>query len=995
MRQPTRRYLSLYVSNDEQSVFTTALEIESIAERASYVRLACGGDDSMRVRIESLLAAHAVEDGLLDAPLAAEAQDIASAIESPGTAIGRYTIVELLGEGGFGVVYKARQEEPIRRLVALKVTKLGMDTEQIVSRFNSERQALALMDHPNIASVHDAGATDDGRPFFVMELVDGISITEFCDRERLTIRDRLNLFVLVCRAIQHAHEKGVIHRDVKPSNVLVTRKDGIPYPKVIDFGIATAAADDEADLSNGQWAGTPAYMSPEQVVLGKAHVDLRTDVYGLGVLLYELLIGRTPHVCLESDTDVGITEIRRRIEQEDPQSPSEALRNVSTRRAAVLAERRQTDAGHLVTSCRGDLDCIVMKALRRQPRERYDSVLEFARDIERLLRNEPIHARSSNVLYRGRKFLSRHRRPLAGIAGMVTLLTIVAVPLLYSWNSQRVQEAQRLNVNRQKIERALVEADRLHEQALVAGSTDLQKITKAVEAARRAEALVDSAEADDPLQRRIHEYLVRLRKEESDRRFLSTIDRAQIDIVGSEPAEQLENEQTLLEAFEALGIVVGVDDPQTAARVLNESTTEVQGRAVAAIDIWCGLYCQDTPDRRAWLLDLARIVDPHPWRLRLRDAVRRMDRAALESLANDKELGQQSPSCFIVLIQALQQSQSRHALTVLQRATDAYPNVLFFNTVLGNYYSQRARRFDADAAQKAIRYLSAALALRPTEPRILNNLGMNLSRVGDHQRAVRLLQKATQSHPKFWYSWHNLGLAKMRSGDYHAAAEAWTESIKLLPTIADRPDVEKLLKRTLVMLRDARRLGALRSMFDDHTWSFTSERPPDWPAEAVAKLQIPSGVDQWREGETPFGSSYFAPRTPWSDRHIWLHRSFDAAKADDGLPWVLVVRAVARVQVYLDGQRVLDERFTRDEPRCFPLESSQTQQGQHTITVFAISAGNERCVDIDLGPCDLELIDAECHRQWQDTIQWFRDNDDTEDSTVKLIVNALDRANDD
>src|SRR5437773_8629601 len=330
----------------EDEIFEAALQQATREKRATYLNEACGDDARLRERVEALLNAHDQAGEFLEQPpagVSAKTFVVTTAMvpvtEGPGDRIGRYKLRENLGEGGCGVVYVAEQEEPVRRRVALKVIKLGMDTKQVVARFEAERQALALMDHPNIAKVFDAGATETGRPYFVMELVEGIKITEYCDRNDLTRRERLDLFIQVCRAIQHAHQKGIIHRDIKPSNVLVATQDGVPVPKVIDFGIAKATQgrliDDTVFTAFEQFLGTPAYMSPEQAQVGGLDVDTRSDIYSLGVLLYELLTGRTPFDTREL-VAAGLDEMRRTIREVEPVKPStrRTQEKLATRSAA-------------------------------------------------------------------------------------------------------------------------------------------------------------------------------------------------------------------------------------------------------------------------------------------------------------------------------------------------------------------------------------------------------------------------------------------------------------------------------------------------------------------------------------------------------------------------------------------------------------------------------------------------------------------------------------
>src|SRR5260221_11569827 len=322
--------------------------------------------------------------------------------EKPGDRIGRYKLLEQIGEGGCGVVYVAEQTEPVRRRVALKVIKLGMDTKQVVARFEAERQALEMMDHPNIAKVLDAGTTDVGRPYFVMELVRGIKITDYCDQANLTTKERLDLFIKVCQAIQHAHQKGIIHRDIKPSNILVTLHDGVPVPKVIDFGIAKATegrlTDNTVYTQLHQFIGTPAYMSPEQAEMSGLDIDTRSDIYSLGVLLYELLAGSTPFDAKELMAS-GIDVMRKTIREKEPQRPSTRLATMGADELTTTAKRRSADTSKLLHQLKGDLDWIVMKCLEKDRQRRYDTANGLAADLNRQLNNELVTAQPPSAPY--------------------------------------------------------------------------------------------------------------------------------------------------------------------------------------------------------------------------------------------------------------------------------------------------------------------------------------------------------------------------------------------------------------------------------------------------------------------------------------------------------------------------------------------------------------------------------------------------------------------
>jgi serine/threonine protein kinase len=369
------------------------------------------------------------------------------AAEQAGARIGRYKLLEPIGEGGFGTVWMAEQTEPVRRKVALKIIKLGMDTREVVARFEAERQALALMNHPNIARVFDGGTTESGRPYFVMELVKGVRITEYCDTQRLSTEQRLKLVIEVCQAVQHAHQKGVIHRDLKPNNVLVTEQDGKAVPKVIDFGIAKATGTELTDKTLftrfNQVIGTPAYMSPEQAGLGKLDVDTRSDIYALGVLLYELLTGRTPF-SNEDLLKAGLDEVLRTIREKEPPKPSTRLGTLSQGDLQAAAASRAVPAARLSRLVRGELDWIVMKCLEKDRARRYETANGLARDLERHLNNEPVVAGPPSALYRVQKAIRRNQ--LAVTAAAVISTVLIAGIFASTWQANRAKSAEREQV---------------------------------------------------------------------------------------------------------------------------------------------------------------------------------------------------------------------------------------------------------------------------------------------------------------------------------------------------------------------------------------------------------------------------------------------------------------------------------------------------------------------------------------------------------------------
>ena len=401
--------------NCEQEIFCAALEQTSEAERTAFLDDACADAPGMRARLEALLRA---------ADAAGEFMAEATVRETTGSRIDRYRLGERIGEGGFGVVYRAEQAEPVRRTVALKIIKLGMDTCAVVARFEAERQALAMMDHPNIARVFDGGATDTGRPYFVMELVRGVPITAFCNEQRLPVSERLELFLQVCRAVHHAHQKGIIHRDLKPSNILITLAEDRPVAKVIDFGIAKATREPLTEKTlltrRPHFLGTPAYMSPEQVGLGDMDVDTRSDIYSLGALLYELLAD-APALDAKVLLARGYGEMQRAILETECRPPSQRVAALGLEARLRTAEARRCAPHRLTAELRGDLDRIVLKCLEKDRARRYETTEDLARDITRHLRHEPVHARRATPSYRAAKFVRRHRQGVFAAAAAVTL----------------------------------------------------------------------------------------------------------------------------------------------------------------------------------------------------------------------------------------------------------------------------------------------------------------------------------------------------------------------------------------------------------------------------------------------------------------------------------------------------------------------------------------------------------------------------------------------
>ncbi|HLX95835.1 MAG TPA: serine/threonine-protein kinase [Verrucomicrobiae bacterium] len=504
-----------------EALFDAARRLANPAARQTFLDEACGPDTSLRQRIEALLSSQADADKFFREitpfadttpsgagrptsdthfPPGGLLAEKSGPTEGPGSRIDRYKLLQKIGEGGCGMVYMAEQEKPVLRRVALKIIKLGMDTKSVIARFEAERQALAMMDHPNIARVLDAGATETGRPYFVMELVRGVKITDYCDQNHLDTPQRLNLFIQVCQAIQHAHQKGVIHRDIKPSNILVTLHDGVPVPKVIDFGIAKAIegklTDQTLFTAYEQIIGTPAYMSPEQAEMSGLDIDTRTDIYSLGVLLYELLTGRTPFDAKKL-LQSGLDEMRRTLREKEPQRPSIMLTTLQHTELTATAVQRHAEPPKLISLLRGDLDWIVMKCLEKDRRRRYETANGLAMDVQRYLNNEPVIARPPSRFYRFQKLVRRNKIVFASGTAVAAALLIglgTATWLFFMERAARREAvaAEELQyVLRQDAERARANEAELRRQAEIREKITLADVRVSQNAFEEADNLLN------------------------------------------------------------------------------------------------------------------------------------------------------------------------------------------------------------------------------------------------------------------------------------------------------------------------------------------------------------------------------------------------------------------------------------------------------------------------------------------------------------------------
>jgi eukaryotic-like serine/threonine-protein kinase len=778
---------------DLDTIFCGAIEIASPEERAAHIARACGPDLGLRERINKLVAAHFRAGSFLEmpAPTPSTAGELQSpALEAsatpgelPGTLIGPYKLLQKLGEGGMGTVFMAEQTRPVQRRVALKLIKAGMDSAQVLARFEAERQALAMMDHVNIARVLDAGAAESGRPYFVMELVHGVPITKYCDDNHLTPRERLELFVPVCQAIQHAHQKGIIHRDVKPSNVMITLYDGRPVPKVIDFGVAKATEQRLTERTlftqYGTMVGTLEYMSPEQAEMSALGVDTRSDIFSLGVLLYELLTGSTP-LSRKRVKEAAYGEVLRMIREEEPPRPSTRLSDSGEALASISAQRHMEPA-KLTKLMRGELDWIVMKCLEKDRNRRYATANGFAADVQRYLNDQPVQACPPSAMYRFRKFARRNRRTLTmtSVLALAMLLMVGSVGWMVRDRAAAAEQVARDNAGRLallegRISQALDEAEAHYE---------LDKLPEAISSVKRADALLAS---DNGVSNEIRQRVDQWRAE------LTILQR--LEDLGFLPfrKQSRKTDAAYSQVFFDIGINIDEMPVEEAGRRIRSCLT--WKRLTEALDRWGGVRHEmifvenPSPDahrHKQRLLQVARAADADELRSQARLAVEKWDLKAAEHLAESPTtVSRLAASTLRQLAMVIYwgggESRRESAVRLLVNAQIQRPGDFQLNAACANYYMQ----MDPPRWAEAAHYWSVALAIRPEDAGVQERIGWSYANEAKFDEAFAHYSKAIELDPKRVGAWINRGYAYRQVHQYEKALADFSKAIELEPRLA-------------------------------------------------------------------------------------------------------------------------------------------------------------------------------------------------------------------
>jgi len=965
----------------ERELFCEAMEIGSPQEQEAFVRGACRGDEAMLGRLRSLLRAH---DSAGDFMRGEEAQSGSPGVdvtermialsEEPGVVVGRYKLLQRIGEGGFGVVYMAEQREPIKRRVALKIIKLGMDTKQVVARFEAERQALAMMDHPNIAKVLDGGATESGRPYFVMELVKGVSLLEFCDEHKLSTVERLRLFCQVCLAIHHAHQKGIIHRDIKPSNVLVTMHDDRAVPKVIDFGVAKATRHELTEKTvftrYQEFIGTPAYMSPEQAQFSGLDIDTRTDIYSLGVLLYELIVGRTPFDSSELLSG-GYDGMRQIIREKEPVKPSTRLKTLSGEDLRTTAQLRRVEPSRLPSEIRGDLDWIVMKALEKNRARRYESAFAMARDVECFLDNEPVSAVPPSLSYRFGRFARRHRATLgASLAIAVCLVAGTVVSTVMAVRAVRAERQMGESLTKELAARRTAQEAAAEARDAEGRASEEAEIAAAVNRFLNEEFLGQA----DPM-----------KEPDRDIRLRELLDGASERIekhFTGHPLVEASIRQTIGQVYLNLADYSSAEKHARRAVALREEQLgashldSLRSRTLlAAVGYRQGHYAQVESELKK-LLVIAKLEAGESSELTLeithwlaqsylqtskKDIAKGLIERALElsreALPRDHWLRaaiEGSWGRFLLLSNRFEEAEEYFTDWLEKNSEELgeeHPYTLTMTHYLAFALQWRDKPGEAEQLYRKV-LATVERVLGPEHPgrfSTMEALAMLLSRQKRYDEAERILLEVFEGRKRVLGETHPLTRTTVMTlyGVYEGAGKLDVSKEFLLKVLQRDPENAPALD-ALGQLLDRKDLRVVLPASDEATglWRYTLEEPgADW---------MEPGYDDsgWEVGEAPFANTTNVTlRTWWKTRSIWLRREFDLVKVPEGRLVLSLLQDDTSV-VFINGTWALERAgWTGRRFRLsFAAEgaSRALKPGRNVIAVQCQNVNDEGVIDAGL-----------------------------------------------